>query len=173
MYIAKNTIHFIPGEFITTEKEKYIGEKEELQTIVEGKKLFVNIEPIAIYRDKEQELQNKRILEYRYCTNEKTDFMKIKSILLQMKMEHLKRLYLPFQVLTPEKHFPEKLLEISQLSIVPELYTVVDIRKGSTGYWYTFMNKSTVIATPKNEFGTLLKSSDQELLKQLEMRKKE
>ena len=81
MYIAKNTIHFIPGEFITTEKEKYIGEKEELQTIVEGKKLFVNIEPIAIYRDKEQELQNKRILEYRYCTNEKTDYENKKYII--------------------------------------------------------------------------------------------
>ena len=34
MYITKNTIQFIPGEFITTEMEQYIGEKEELQTVV-------------------------------------------------------------------------------------------------------------------------------------------
>ena len=172
MYITKNTIHFIPGEFITTENEKYIGEKEELQTVVEGKKLFVNTEPITIYRDKKQEEENKRIIEYQYCTDEKINFIKLQSLLLQTKMAHLKRLYLPFQVLAPGKHFPEKLLEISQLSIVPEFYTVVDIRKGSTGYWYTFMNKATVIATPKNKFGTLLQESDQELFKKLEMRKK-
>ncbi len=172
MYITKNTIQFIPGEFITTEMEQYIGEKEELQTVVEGKKMFVNAEPVTVYRDKKQEEENKRIIEYQYCTDEKINFIKLQSLLLQTKMAHLKRLYLPFRVVAPGKHFTEKFLTINQLSNIPNFYTVIDIRKNEKGCWYTFMNKSSVIATQKNEFGTLLQVSDEELLRKLEMRKK-
>lgn len=88
-------------------------------------------------------------------------------------MVHLKRPYLPFQVIVSEKHFTENFFNIDQLSTISSFHTIVDIRKKEKGCWYTFMNKSFVIATPKSKFGMLLKSSDQELLEKLEMRKKE
>ncbi len=171
MYITKKTIHFTPGELITTAKEEYEGKKEKLQTVFKGEKLFVNTEPIVVWRDKEQEKKNGRI-ELKYCNEDKVDFIKLQSLLLHLKMARLKDKYLPYQVMTPGKHFPEKCLTVEQLSSIPDFYTVVDIRKEDKGYWYTCMNNLSVIVTPENEFGTLITPSDQEFLKTLEMRQK-
>ena len=172
MYITTKTIHFTPGELITTEREKYIGKKEPLQTVFKGEKLFVNSEPVAVFRDKNNEKEDHRITEFSYCQEDKINFLKLQNLLFQLKMARLKRLYLPYQVMAPEKHFTEKFLTIGQLSTIPIFYTVVDIRENNEGCWYTCMNKSPVIVTPRNEFGALITPSDQELLKKLEMRRK-
>lgn len=169
MIITKERIFMLPGEDITDGRICYsrMAERISLEQNIDNRELLVNVSPVWIFRNKENETKFKRIFFAERFPANKQDLLFLRQVLSVFQNKNIANIYQLYQSYGTYKHFPSlSYLKEADLEKLDD-YLLVNEQEEYNKLVKVYTNKCPVIVSQNMNFGIPINEHDLNLLRSL------